>query len=97
MPKYLLTDAAKADIREIVQYVRQFSPDAAQSVRIRLRAEIRRLAEFPLLGHARSDLATADLRFWSVYSYLIVYRPEARPLQIIRVLHGSRDLPNILQ
>ena len=35
------------------------------------------------------------MRFWVVrpYSnYLIVYDPQKKPLQIIRILHGARDL-----
>jgi plasmid stabilization system protein ParE len=36
------------------------------------------------------------LRFWTVYSYLIIYRAEARPLEIVRVLHASRDIQKLL-
>jgi plasmid stabilization system protein ParE len=35
-------------------------------------------------------------RFFLVYSYLIVYRHEAKPLQIVRVLHAARDVQSIL-
>jgi hypothetical protein len=38
----------------------------------------------------------APLRFWPVYSYLIVYRPDAEPLAVVRVLSGSRDVAEIL-
>jgi len=31
-----------------------------------------------------------------VYSYLIVYRPESRPLEIVSILHGRRDVARIL-
>jgi antitoxin ParD1/3/4/toxin ParE1/3/4 len=55
-----------------------------------------RLAEMPLLGHLRQDLTDEGLRFWQVYSYLIVYRPETRPLQVVRVLHASRDVRRLL-
>jgi len=49
------------------------------------------------LGHLRADLADESLRFWQVYSYLIVYRAEADPLQVVRVLHASRDVRTLLQ
>jgi antitoxin ParD1/3/4/toxin ParE1/3/4 len=58
---------------------------------------MRRLAEMPEIGHSRKDLANEPLRFWPVYSYLVIYRPEARPLQVVRVLHGSRDVRRILE
>ena len=97
MGRYLLTDSAKADIREIVEYIRQRSPSAATRVQSELRAQMRRLADYPGIGHRRLDLAGDDLRFSSVYSYLIIYLPETRPLQIIRVVHGARDVKRILE
>ena len=37
------------------------------------------------------------VRFWSVYSYLIVYKPDSKPLKVIRVLHGARDVGAVLR
>ncbi len=96
MRRYQLTPAAEADLGEISGYIRFDSPDAALRVLARVREAMRRLAEFPRMGHVREDLADKSLRFWPVYSYLIVYRPDTRPLQIIRVLHGARDVRRIL-
>jgi antitoxin ParD1/3/4/toxin ParE1/3/4 len=92
MPRYLLTDPAKDDIREIVAYIRQRSPQAAKKVRAELRDAMQKLAAFPGMGHLRTDVTDEPLRFWSVYSYLIVYRSESKPLEVIRVLHGAQDL-----
>lgn len=55
-----------------------------------------RLGESPGIGHLRQDLAVEPLRFWTVHNFLIVYRPEARPIQVVRVLHGARDVQAIL-
>jgi plasmid stabilization system protein ParE len=50
------------------------------------------LAEHPDVGHARADITDdAALRFWSVYSYLVVYAPAAKPLAVVSILHGARD------
>jgi plasmid stabilization system protein ParE len=57
------------------------------------------LADSPLGGRIRKELTPLPVRFWVVqpYSnYLIVYDPENRPLRIIRILHGARDLPSLL-
>jgi hypothetical protein len=43
------------------------------------------LADFLKGGHWRRDLTAAEVRFLAVYSYLIVYRPETKPLQPKRV------------
>ena len=58
---------------------------------------MRRLARSPEIGHLREDLADEPLQFWPVYSYLIIYRPQTRPIQILRILHGSRDIRAILE
>jgi len=50
----------------------------------------------PHIGHARLDVAPEPIRFWAVYSYLIVYRPDTDSLEILRVIHGARDLRNLL-
>jgi antitoxin ParD1/3/4/toxin ParE1/3/4 len=97
--RFILAAAARADLREISDHIRQDSPAAAKRVRDELRAAMRRLAEMPGLGHRREDLAAIDpaLRFSSVYSYLIIYRTETDPLEIVRVLHGARDIRRILE
>jgi plasmid stabilization system protein ParE len=59
-------------------------------------AAILRLVEMPLMGHLREDLVDEPLRFWSVRRYLIIYRPETSPLEIVRVLSGYRDISNLL-
>ena len=50
------------------------------------------LADMPGMGHSRDDLADETLRAWPVHSYLIVYRPAQRPIEIVRVVSGFRDL-----
>ena len=48
-------------------------------------------------GHRRRDLTSAEVRFFPVYSYLIVYRPETKPLEIVTILHGRRDVAAVLR
>jgi plasmid stabilization system protein ParE len=55
------------------------------------------LAGTPAAGHRRKDLTDENVRFFPVYSYLIVYRPEMKPLQIVSILHGRRDVEQILK
>jgi antitoxin ParD1/3/4/toxin ParE1/3/4 len=57
---------------------------------------MRRLGRTPGMGHFREDLADTRHRFFLVYSYLIVYRFQTKPIQVIRVLHASRDIQEIL-
>lgn len=37
------------------------------------------------------------MRFWVVHSYLIVYRAEVEPIEVVRVVSGFRDLIELLR
>jgi antitoxin ParD1/3/4/toxin ParE1/3/4 len=50
------------------------------------------LADQPGSGHYRDELMPRDYRFWSVFSYLIVYRWQMQPIEIVAIVHGARDL-----
>jgi len=94
-----VTPEAKADIFEIWDYVAsKGGVDAADRVAAAIDAEISKIAEMPGAGHFREDIvADKRIRFSNVYSYLIAYRWELRPIQIIAVVHGQRDLPAFFQ
>lgn len=49
-------------------------------------------AEMPRKGHVRDDLTAEPLRFWPVFSYLIIYRPKTSPVEIVRVLDRRRNV-----
>ena len=46
----------------------------------------------------RNNLDAADRshRFWPVRDFLIIYHPETSPLEIVRILRGSRDIPSLI-
>lgn len=99
MEKYRLTPEAVSDLFEIWNFINHDNPEAADRVEDAILRACDLLADAPLAGRVREDLTPLPLRFWVVqrYSnYLIVYEPAKKPLQIIRILHGARDLPSIL-
>jgi len=58
------------------------------------------LAKAPLRGHRRKDLTELPVRFWTVVrypKYLIVYDPADKPLKVIRVVQGGRDVARELK
>jgi len=55
------------------------------------------LSENPGAGHRRRDLTDYDVRFFPVYSYLVVYRPDTKPVQVVSILHGRRDVEGVLK
>src|SRR5437667_12788534 len=76
---------------------RQSSVSMADHVESVIRDRIAFLAQSPGAGHQRKDLTNENVKFFTVYSYLIVYRPDTKPLQIVSILHGRRDLEPILK
>jgi toxin ParE1/3/4 len=72
------------------------STEAADRVLDALESAMVKIAKNAGVGHWREELADERHRFLLVYSYLIVYRHEATPLQIVRVLHAARDVQSIL-
>ena len=96
MPRYVLSPQARDDLRDLRDYIARDNPAAARRVLAELRSAIRRLAQMPEIGHIREDLAEETLRFWPVRSYLMIYRPDTQPVQIVRVLSGYRDIADLL-
>lgn len=96
MAHFVLSPEARDDLREIRDYIARDNVEAARRVLRELHTAMRHLAEMPQMGHVREDLAEEPLRFWPVYSYLIIYRPDSRPLQVVRVLSGYRNVPELL-
>ena len=96
MKRFILTPHAKRDINDIWDYIANDNIQAADRVLEALENAILKLGKNPGIGHFREELADKRHRFFLVYSYLIVYRHETKPLQIIRVLHAGRDVPSIL-
>ena len=98
MSDFLIAPAARSELDEIWDYyaVELQNPDAADRIRDEIFNAFDKLAQMPGMGHSRRDLAAEPLRFWPVRSYLIIYRGEKRPIEIVRVLHGARDVQAIL-
>lgn len=98
MPRYVLSPEAREDLREIRDYlVAEGGRRLAQYVLQEISAAFQLLASHPGAGHLRQDLTSLPVKFWPVFSYLIVYDPAPRPLAIVRVLHGRRDVEAILR
>src|SRR5262245_9130840 len=95
--RFRFTPEAEAQLAEIVDFIAADSEDGARRVLNGIYEALDRLADMPQMGHLREDLTDRPLKFWRIYSYLIVYDPASSPLSIIAVLHGARDVEQILK
>lgn len=89
---FRLTGPAQSDLIELSDYLAAEDPGAALRLLSELEKGLRTLAGMPGIGHLRDDLISApDLRFWSIQNYMVVYRIDTIPLEVIRILHGNRN------
>ncbi len=98
--EFQFTPLATEDLDAIWWFIAEHSRDAADRVESEIVGTCRRLARHPLMGTRRQDIAPLALRFWTVTkfpNYVIVYRPETVPLQVVAVLHSKRDLKEVLE
>ena len=91
MARVLKTPAAEQDLVEIGAYIEADNPAAADRLLDRFEREFNLLADFPGLGRQRDELATS-LRSFPVGNYVIFYLPLDDGIDVIRVLHGARDI-----
>ena len=99
MSHYRFTPQAVDDLFRIWIYIARDNVEAANQVEDAVYQACAFLAEGPHCGQTREDLTKLPLRFWTVQAfpnYIIIYDPASAPLQIIRILHASRDLLAIL-
>jgi plasmid stabilization system protein ParE len=98
MKAYCLTPAAEEDLFEIWSFIARDNLAAADRLESDFFNAFLQLADKPDLGHFRRDLTNKPVRFLSVRgTYLIVYDPVSKPLEIMRLLHGARDMVIELQ
>jgi antitoxin ParD1/3/4 len=96
--RYILAPEAALDLVQIWRYIKNnASLEMADRVESVIREKIVFLAGNSGAGHWRRDLTEEPVRFFSIYSFLIVYRPETKPLQVVAILHGSRDVEELLK
>lgn len=96
--RYILAPEAAADLAQIWLYLKKrATQETADRVESVIREKFRFLSIARGAGHWRRDLTDAPVKFFPVYSYPIVYRPDTKPLQIIAILHGRRDVELLLK
>ena len=98
MTRYVLAPDAASDLIEIFRHLsKEVGDEVAYRVERAIRENIELLATNPGVGHYRGDLCDEPVKFFPVWSWLLVYRPDSKPLQVISILHASRDVADILR
>ena len=96
MTRYILSEDADRDLDGIWDYIAEDSLYAADKWIDRLFDAFDAVANTPGIGHKREDLTAYPVLFWPVGNYLIIYRATSRPIEIVAVTQGGRDIPSFL-
>ncbi len=101
-PRVVRSREALRDLVEIAAYIAERTgPAASDRFADSASATFRRLAQMPGLGSRWGDdhPQLADLRVASIEkfrSHLVFYRPIEGGIEIVRVIHGARDIGLLL-
>lgn len=94
MPTLIVSPDAEQDLLDIWLYIAEDSPKNADRFLDRLEGKAMKLAEFKNIGVDRPELAP-DLKSFPVDRYVLYYRNNSSGIELVRVLHGSRDINRV--
>jgi len=88
--KVELSVAAEEDLLAAWNYISHDDMDAADALLDRVAEVCRKLSEWPDLGRERPELGR-DMRSFPVETHVVYYRVRS-DVEVVRVLHGRRDV-----
>ena len=96
MPIIVKRPKALSDLAQIWDYIADDSEERADAFIATIDAKFQTLSQHPAMGRRREELAPG-LRSFPVGRYLIFYVALTNGVDIVRVLHGSRDIATLFQ
>jgi toxin ParE1/3/4 len=94
MPTALWKPLARGDLLDIWDYVASDNLENADRLVDTINKKCEMLARFPKMGRLRDEVLDS-LRSFPVGNYVIFYRPIEDGVEIVRVLHGKRDISTL--
>jgi toxin ParE1/3/4 len=89
-----VTATAQRDLLEIWSFIEPDNANAADKLLTTITKQLDKLLRFPELGRQRNELVP-PLRSIAVKNYVIFYQLTDKYVEIVRVLHGARDIKRI--
>jgi len=93
VPELEWSEAARADLIAIVDYISDDNPDAAQRLKDDLETKTGKLPEHPRLYRQGRIEGTREMVVWS--NFIVVYQEDAFWVRVLRVLHVAQQWPPI--
>jgi toxin ParE1/3/4 len=98
----MIKPQARLDLLQIFIYIGEQNLSAAERFTVAVETDCETLARMPGMGRSRQFLRPelADIRSWPVggfQDYLIFYRPGPAGIDVLRVIHGARDIDQLFK
>ncbi len=94
MASVVYAPEADDDLESIVDYIAHDKPAAAREWLAQIRETCETLATHPAMGEERDGFGVPGCRSFSVGQYVVFFRAIRGGIEVSRVIHGSRDMPN---
>jgi toxin ParE1/3/4 len=89
---------AERDIEECFVFIAEDDLDIGVSFLVAVEDSLEQLSRMPLMGKVKHFPAINNLRIWPVKgfdSYLLFYLANEDSIELVRLLHGARDIDGI--
>ena len=96
MSRFILSTEAQHDYFDAFDFIENYSQGAALKWEAMMLDTFRHLAVWPQTGKIRPEFAPPSVRFWPAGDYVILYNPSSSPVEIIAILHGARNLSELI-
>ena len=96
MARIIRSEAAKRDAVAIWVGIAEKNIRAADDLITMFEAALRTIGMVPGAGTSREELG-AGLRSYPVGNYLLIFRRARRGVELMRIVHGARDLRRLFR
>lgn len=93
MNRFKISRQADRDLEDMWVYLAQNDSLAADLLLAKVLDKFPMLAQFPEMGRSRKEFSE-ELRSFPVKPYIIFYKRMENHIEIVRILHQSRDVEN---
>lgn len=94
---YILIPQAKLDMNKIVRYISRDNTVAARKLRESIIDACEIIGKNPYIGQERGDLTNKNVRFFVAHhNYMIIYKADTSPVQILRIYNSAQHVDSIL-
>ncbi|XWK90190.1 MAG: type II toxin-antitoxin system RelE/ParE family toxin [Phormidium sp.] len=96
MNRYIISPSASRDLNEIIDYFANLNVETGERLIAAFEKKCQNLINFPMIGRSYEDIK-AGLRGLPLDGYVILYQVTANTLEILRVVHRSRNLKALFE